>query len=181
MENEVKTNEPKTNWFKTHKKQCIIGVVAVVAIVAVVVVVLMMMNSNSPEKVMETYVKAMSSGNSDELVKITDLKGAAAWGKCNHDPEKFLDEYNKISDDEAKGYEKEVKSALDAATSLFTTLGSKFTMETSNIEKPEQLANNIYKVKAKVKIKVSIFGINHEQDVDLSIAVYNGKFIGECK
>ena len=49
------------------------------------------------------------------------------------------------------------------------------------MEKPEQLANNIYKVKANVKVKVAIFGINQEQNIDVSIAVYNGKFIGECK
>lgn len=179
MENENQNQaEVKTNWFKTHKTQCIIGAVVVVAIVAAVVI-FMMMNTGNPEKTMEAYLKAMSSGDSEELLKITDLKGAAAWEKCNGKPEKFEEEYNKISDENAKKYEEQLKSVFSSATSLLKSLGTSYTMETESIEKPVELGKNLYRVNAKVKIKMSIFGINQEQEKDESIVVYNGKFIGE--
>lgn len=54
-------------------------------------------------------------------------------------------------------------------------------MSINNIEKPEELAKNLYKVNANVKMKVSVFGVNQEQDQDMSLIVYNGRFVGEAR
>ena len=171
------STETKQNWFKAHLVVCIISIVVVIA--AVVGIVLLVNNNGgqSPEKVIETYVAAMQEGNVDKIMSMTDVKGACAWAKCGRDASKFEEEYNKISDEDAKSYESTTKSGLEAAIGMLKAFGG-VEMSINSIEKPEELAKNLYKVKANVKMKVSVFGVNQEQEQDIMLAVYNGRFIG---
>lgn len=183
MSEETKTTEStetKQNWFKSHMTLCIIC--AVVVIAAVVAVVLLVNNNGgqSPEEVVKTYVAAMQEGNTDKIMDMTDIKGAYAWYECGGDAEKFEEEYNKISDSEINSYKDTFKSGIDSAMGMLKAFGG-VEMSINSIEKPEELAKGLYKVNANVKMKVSVFGTNQEQDQDLSLAVYNGKYIGEAK
>lgn len=173
MENE----EKKENWFKKNWKVCAIAAVVVIAIAAVVVV-LLMNQKPSPEKVMEAYVNAMAEGNVDEMMKVTDLKGAYAWEKCDQDPSKFAEEYKNAANIDMSSFEGELKSSLESSLGMIKSFGG-VEITINNIEQPEKLADNLYGVKANVKMKMTIFGMEQEQDQDMSIATYNGKFIGE--
>lgn len=173
MENE----EKKENWFKKNWKVCAIAAVVVVAIAAIVVVILMN-QKDSPEKVMESYVKAMGDANVDEMVKITDLKGAYAWEKCGKDPSKFAEEYKNAASVDMGAYEGEFKNSLESGLAMLKSFGG-IQITINKIEQPEKLADNLFAVKANVKMKMSFLGKEQEQDQDMSIAVYNGKFIGE--
>lgn len=170
-------NETKQNWLKANAKVCIIGVVAVLAIVAVVVV-LMMNQKDSPEKVIESYISAMQNGDVDAMMEIMDLKGAVAWESCGKDPEKFMEEYNKISDDDVKAYESEFRSTMESSMQMLQNFGG-LELSINKIETPEKLANDLYAVTANVKMKVTVLGMEQNQEEDMSIAVYNGKYIGE--
>ena len=174
------TTEKKTNWFKSHMAVCIISAVVVIAAVVAIVLLVGNKGGQSPEDVVRTYVAAMQEGNTDKIMNITDVKGACAWAKCGQDASKFEDEYNKISDEDAKSYEKTARTGLDTAMGLLKTFGG-VEMSINNIEKPEEMAKNLFKVKATVKMKVSVFGVDQEQDQEMSLVVYNGRFIGEAK
>ena len=174
------TTETKTNWFKSHMTVCIVSAVVVIAAVVALVLILGNKGGQSPEEVVKTYVAAMQEGNSDKIMKVTDVKGVCAWEKCGRNAAKFEETYNGISDDEAKKYESTAKSGIDAAMGLLKSFGG-VEMSINNIEKPEELAKNLYKVKANVKMKVSVFGVDQEQDQDMSLVVYNGRYIGEAK
>ena len=178
MEENSTNTETKQNWFKTHMAVCIVAVVAIVAVV-VAIVLLTGKGGQSPEKVMETYIEAMKEGNVDKIMNITDLKGVYAWSKCGRDASKFEETYNSISDDDVKNYESTARSGLDAAIGMLKSFGS-LEMSINNMDKPVELAKNLYKIKANVKMKVSVFGVNQEQDQDIILAVYNGKYIGEA-
>jgi TPP-dependent indolepyruvate ferredoxin oxidoreductase alpha subunit len=132
------------------------------------------------EQVVKTYVEAMQEGNADKLMNITDVKGACAWTKCGRNASKFEETYNSISDEDAKAYEKTAKTGLDTAMGLLKSLGG-VQISLNNIEKPEEMAKNLFKVKATMKMKVSVFGVDQEQDQDISLVVYNGRYIGEAK
>ncbi|MBO4293785.1 MAG: hypothetical protein J5881_05315 [Clostridia bacterium] len=174
------TTETKTSWFKSHMTVCIISAVVVIAVVVALVFILGNNGGKSPEEVVKTYVAAMQEGNSDKIMSITDVKGVCAWEKCGRDASKFEETYKSISDDEAKKYESTAKSGLDTAMGLLKSFGG-VEMSINNIEKPEELATNLFKVNANVKMKVSVFGIEQEQDQNMSLVVYNGRFIGEAK
>ncbi|MBO6232996.1 MAG: hypothetical protein J6N78_02915 [Clostridia bacterium] len=178
--NNTASTEKKSNWFKAHMAVCIISVVVVIA--AVVAIVLLVNNNGgkSPEDVMKTYVEAMQEGNVDKLMGVMDLKGAYAWSKCGRNANKLEEVYKSVSDDDVKKYESTAKSGLESAMKLLKTFGS-VQISIAEMEKPEELAKDLYKVKAKVNIKVSVFGVEQEQKQDMSIAVYNGRYIGEAK
>ena len=133
----------------------------------------------TPEKVMETYVQAMQEGNVDKVMEMTDLKGAYAWAMCGRDPQKFEEQYNKISDDEINSYRDQIKSGLDAAIGMLKSFGS-LEMKINKMEPAQEIGKGLYKIKANVKMKVSVFGVEQEQDQDIVLAVYNGKYIGEA-
>ena len=175
---EENSTETKQNWFKSHMAVCIVAVVAVAAVV-VAIVLLTGKGGKSPEDVMKTYVDAMKEGNVDKIMSITDVKGVYAWAKCGRDASKFEETYNGISNDEVKGYEETARSGLDAAIGMLKSFGD-LEMSINNMDKPVELAKNLYKIKANVKMKVSVFGVNQEQDQDIVLAVYNGKYIGEA-
>lgn len=179
-QNTTNTTEVKQNWFKSHMPVCIIAGVVVIAAVVVVVFLLMNNGGQSPEKVVETYVQAMQEGNVDKLMNITDLKGAYAWYKCGKKAEKFEETYNKISDNDIKSYEKTFKSGLNTAFGMLKSFGG-VQISINNMGKPEEISKGLYKIKANIKMKVSVLGTEQEQDQDLSLAVYNGKFIGDAK
>lgn len=160
---------------KNNSKVWIIGAVALVAVIAVVLV-FMMNNGNNPKKVMETYIQSMSNGDIDSLMKVVDVKGVLAWENCGKNPEKFLEEYNKISDTEVKDSEEKVKTALKSGSQILKSVGD-LEMKVNKVEEPEKIGENIYRVKANVHIKVTAFGLSNEQDRDFKIVVYNGKFI----
>lgn len=170
------TTEKKTNWFKSHMAVCIISAVVVIAAVVAIVLLVGNKGGQSPEDVVKTYVEAMQEGNADKLMNITDVKGACAWTKCGRNASKFEETYNSISDEDAKAYEKIFKTTIEATLKL-----AKIEMSIKNIEKPEEIAKNLFKVKASVKTKFSVFGIEQEQDQDISLVVYNGRYIGEAK
>ena len=107
-------------------------------------------------------------------------KGACAWEKCSKDASKFEEEYKKISDDDAKSYESTIKSSLEKGMNLLKSFGG-VELTVNKAEKPEEMAKNLYKIKANVKMKVSVFGVEQEQDQDISLVVYNGRYIGEAK
>ena len=100
MENETKQiTEEEQSWFKSRLSIFIICAV-VIAVAAVGVYIMVSNQGDSPEKVAEKYVAAMSEGSSDMLMEITDVKGTYAWEKCDKDTNKFLEEYKKISDED---------------------------------------------------------------------------------
>ena len=158
---------------------CIISVVVVIA--AVVAIVLLVNNNGgkSPEDVMKTYLEALQEGNTDKLVNIIDSKGAYAWVKCNGKAEKFEEAYNSISDSEVDAFDGMFKLGLK--TTLTATKGAQVEITINKIEKPEELAKGLYKVKANIRVKGSAFGISQDKNRDISIVVYNGKYIGEAK
>lgn len=170
-------NENKENWLKKNWKVCVIALVAVVAIAAVVVFIIMNQKP-SPEKVMESYINAMASGNVDDMMKITDLKGAYAWEQCGKDPAKFEEEYKKVAGLDTSSYEEQIKSTLESGIQMLQSFGG-LKMTVNSMGTPEKLADNLYAVKANVKMKITVLGMDQEQDQDMSIAIYNGKFIGE--
>lgn len=178
--NNTASTEKKSNWFKAHMAVCIISVVVVIA--AVVAIVLLVNNNGgkSPEDVMKTYVEAMQEGNVDKLMEVVDVKGFYAWMKCGQKAEKFEETYNSISDEEAKKYESTAKSGLEAGFKILKAFG-KFEMSINNIEKPEELAKELYKVKANLKVKASVFGVEQDNNQEKSIMVYKGRYIGEAK
>ena len=171
------TTETKQNWFKAHMTVCIIS--AVVVIAAVVAIVIIVNRTLTPEDVVKTYVAAMNEGKIDKIMNIADFKGACAWAKCKNDASKFEEEYKKCSDDDAKTYEQITKSTLETAMKIVKNIG-KLEMSINNIETPEELAKDLYKVKASVKMKVSVFGVNQEQDQDIALIVYKGKYVCEA-
>lgn len=174
------TTEKKTNWFKSHMAVCIISAVVVIAAVVAIVLLVGNKGGQSPEDVVKTYVEAMQEGNADKLMNITDVKGACAWTKCGRNVSKFEETYNSISDEDAKSYEKTAKTGLETAMGLLKSFGG-VQISLNNIEKPEEMAKNLFKVKATMKMKVSVFGVDQEQDQDISLVVYNGRYIGEAK
>ena len=50
-------------------------------------------------------------------------------------------------------------------------------MNITKIEEPENLGNNLFRVKAIVHIKATVWGTTNEVDKEFKIIVYNGKFI----
>ena len=172
------TTETKTNWFKSHMTVCIISAIVVIAAVVAIVLLVGNKGGQSPEDVVKTYVAAMQEGDADKIMNITDVKGT--WSKCGGDASKFEETYNSISDEDAKSYESTAKSGISTAMGLLKSFGG-VEMSINNIEKPEELAKNLYKVNANVKMKVSVFGVNQEQDQDMSLIVYNGRFVGEAR
>lgn len=174
------TTETKTNWFKSHMTVCIISAIVVIAAVVAIVLLVGNKGGQSPEEVVKTYVAAMQEGDTDKIMNITDVKGVYAWSKCGGDASKFEETYKSISDEDAKSYESTAKSGISTAMGLLKSFGG-VEMSINNIEKPEELAKNLYKVKANVKMKVSVFGVNQEQDQDMSLMVYNGRFVGEAR
>lgn len=182
MSEETKTTEStevKQNWFKSHKTACIIIAVALVAAIVAVVLVFTLNKGQSPEKIVETYVEAMNEGNVDKIMDMTDIKGAYAWYTCGRDASKFEEEYNKISDAEINSYKDTFKSGLESAIGMLKAFGG-VEMKINSMEKPEEVAKGLYTIKANTKMKVSVFGMDQEQDQDLVLAVYNGKYIGEA-
>lgn len=175
MENE--NTEVKENWFKKNGKVCIIALVAILAIVAVVVV-LLMNQKDSPEKVMESYINAMASGDVDAMMKITDLKGYYAWEQCDKDASKFAEEYKKATNEDTSSYEEDIKSTLESGMQMLQAFGG-LEMTINSIETPEKLADDLYKVKANIKMKITVLGMDQEQDQDMAIVTYNGKYVGE--
>ncbi len=178
-ENSKNTTQTKQNWFKSHMTVCIIAVIIVIAAVVGIVLLTNNKGGQSPEKVVETYVQAMQDGNVDKIMEMTDIKGAYAWEQCGRDASKFQEEYNKISDSDAQTYKDTLKSGLDAAIGMLKAFGG-VQMSINNMEKPEELAKDLYKIKANAKMKVSVFGVDQEQDQDLILVVYNGRYIGEA-
>ena len=174
------TTEKKTNWFKSHMAVCIISAVVVIAAVVAIVLLVGNKGGQSPEDVVKTYVEAMQEGNSDKIMNVADIKGLYAWAKCGGDTSKFVEYYNKISDDEAKSYEKTAKTVFDTAMGFSKSFGG-IQMSINNIEKPEELDKNLYKVRANVKVKASVFGVAQEQHQDITLVVYNGKLVGQAK
>ncbi len=179
MEKEY-TAQPKQNWFKAHMKVCIISAVVVIAAIVLIVLILNNIGSKSPEDVMKTYVEAMQEGNVDKIMKITDTKGVLAWENCGENASEFEEEYKNISDEEAKEYEKKTKDDFEIGMNFFKTLGGKVEITINNIETPEELAKDLYKVKASIEINSSVFGVDQEQEKkDITLVVYKGKYIGE--
>lgn len=174
------TAEKKQNWFKAHMAVCIVSVIVVIAAVVAIVLLVNNKGPQSPEKVMETYVEAMKEGNVDKLMNIMDIKGACAWAKCGRNPEKLEEAYNSISDEDAKKYETTARTGLETAMKLLSAFGN-VEMSINKMETPKELGKNLYSVKANVNIKVSVFGVEQEQTQDMSVVVYNGKYIGEAK
>ena len=172
------TTDGNQNWFKSHIAVCAISVIVVIAAVVGIILLVNNKGGQSPEKVMETYVSAMQEGNVDKIMGITDIKGVYAWAKCNRDASKFEEEYKNTSDEEVKSYESTAKSGLEAAIGMLKTFGN-IEMTINNMDKPEELAKNLYKIKANVNMKVTVFGVEQKQDQDIVLAVYNGKYIGE--
>lgn len=161
---------------KTNSNVWIIGAIALVAVIAVVLVFMINNGANNPKKVMETYINSMSSGDIDSLMKVVDIKGVVAWENAGKKAEKFLEEYNKISDQDVKDNEEKVKNALKAGSEILKAVGD-LEMKVNKVEEPEKIAENMYRVRANVHIKVTAFGLSNEQDRDFKIIVYNGKFI----
>ncbi|MBR3002655.1 MAG: hypothetical protein IKF38_03710 [Clostridia bacterium] len=179
MENENNqtntTAEKKQGWVKQHLALCVIILVILVA-AGVGAYFLFANQGASPEEVATKYVEAMSEGNTDKLLEITDLKGAYAWEKCENDINKFKEEYKNAPEDEINSYKDKMKSSIDTAMGMLKTFGGvKITLK--NVEKPESLGNGIYKVKANMQMEA--FGQSQEQE--LKLVVYNGKYIGETK
>lgn len=174
------TTETKTNWFKSHMTVCIISAIVVIAAVVAIVLLVGNKGGQSPEDVVKTYVAAMQEGDADKIMNITDVKGACAWTKCGGDAEKFEETYNSISDADAKTFESTAKSGISTAMGLLKSFGG-VEMSINNIEKPEELAKSLYKVKANVKTKASVFGLNQEQEQDIELIVYNGKFVARAR
>ena len=175
--NETKTTtestEKKQGWLKSHLALCIICVVIIAAVVVGVYFV-MQNQADTPEKVAEKYVTAMKEGNSDQIMQITDIKGAYAWDKCGKDASKFIEEYNKTSDDAVNSYKDELKSSLDSAMAMLKAFGG-VNISLKNVETPVELSKGLYKVKANMEMEA--FGM--KQDKGTSLLVYNGKYIGE--
>lgn len=179
MENETNntnttntTEEKKQNWFKQHIALCII--IAVVIVVAAVGVCFLFSNKGlTPEEVATKYVEAMSEGSSDKIMELTDLKGAYAWEKCDNQADKFIEEYNKISDADVDSYKDEMKKSLDTAMAMLKAFGG-VQISLKDVEKPEELGKGLYKVKTNMKMEA--FG--NEQDRANILVVYNGKYVG---
>lgn len=170
--NSTEQKTPKTNWFKSHLSLCIILVIIIAAVVAGAYFLLN--KGDSPEQVAEKYVNAMSEGSSDKILEITDLKGAYAWEKCGKDADKFLEQYKNSPDFDVNSYKDTLKKSLDQAMAMLKTFGD-IKISLQGVEKPEEIAKGLYKVKAKIKMEA--FGQETEQTAIL--AVYNGKYIGE--
>lgn len=167
------TTETKPNFFKAHLG--IIITCVVIALVAVAAIFIFMNNkSGSPEDIFKTYVEAMKEGSSDKIMDMTDVKGALAWSSCGRKPEKFIDEYNSITNEKADEYKETAKNSLDSAMSIIKAFGG-VEINLKNIETPVDLGNNLYKVKGNITMKV----LGMEQDQTITLVTYNGKYIGE--
>lgn len=134
---------------------------------------------NNPEEVVKNYIEAMQEADTDKMVNMTDIKGAYAWKQCDGNVSEFDEEYKKISKNEEKKIEEKVRASIEYDNSFIKNFGG-VEMSIENIEKPEKLAKNLYKVKVSVKMKISVLGKIQEQDQDMTLVVYNGKYIGEA-
>lgn len=177
MENETNqtntTANKKQGWFKQHLTLCII--IAVIIVAAVVGAYFIFANQGlSPEDVAKKYVEAMSEGSSDKLMEITDLKGAYAWEECDNKIDKFIEKYQNTSDSDVNSYKDEMKKSLDTAMAMLKAFGG-VQISLKDVEKPENLGNGLYKVKANMQMEA--FG--QTQDQGVTLLVYNGKYIGE--
>ena len=132
------------------------------------------MNGGDPKAIFNTYVEAMKEGNADKMMNVTDVKGALAWNNCGRDANKFIDAYNSISNEEADSYKETAKSSLDSAMSIIKAFGG-VEINLKNVEEPEELGNNLKKVKGNITMKV----LGMEQDQTITLVTYNGKYIGE--
>ena len=169
------TADKKENWFKTHLPLVIACVVLVVAL-GVGLFFLLGNKADTPEKIAEKYVEAMSEGNSDKLMNIMDIKGAYAWKKCNGNTDKFVEEYNKVADVDVNSYKDEIKKSLDAAMGMLKAFGG-VSIKMKNVETPQELSKGLYKVTANMEMEA--FG--QKQDQATTLIVYNGKYVGEAK
>lgn len=167
------TTETKSNFFKSHAS-IIITCVIILAVAVAAVLIFMNNKGETPEKIFETYVEAMKEGSSDKIMDITDVKGALAWNNCGRDATKFIDAYNSVTNEEADKYKETAKSSLDSAMSIIKAFGG-VEINLKNIESPVDLGNNLYKVKGNITMKV----LGMEQDQEITLVTYNGKYIGE--
>ena len=167
------TTETKPNFFKTHGIAILVCVL-VIALAVGAFFIFKNVSGGNPKDVFNAYVEAMKEGNSDKIMNVTDVKGALAWNNCGRDKDKFIDAYNSISNEEADSYKDTTKSSLDSAMSIIKAFGG-VEINLKNIEEPESLGNNLYKVKGNVTMKV----LGMEQDQSISLVTYNGKYIGE--
>lgn len=178
MEEEKKeTKTTETTKTETKKGNTVLyAVIAVVVIAAIVagIYFLVVNNSGNAEEVAKKYVEAMNEGSADKIIEITDEKAALAWKNCDGDVEKFEEELNKVNEEDANSYKDELKNSLDQAMAMLKAFGG-VTLELNKVEKPEDMGKGIYKVTANVKM--SVFG--QEQDQDINLATYKGKYIGE--
>lgn len=169
------TAEKKEKGFKKYLPLVIVCVLLVVAL-GVGLWFLLGNKADTPEKIAEKYVNAMSEGNADKLMDIMDIKGAYAWKQCNGNTDKFVEEYNKVNDSDVNSYKDEIKKSLDSAMGMLKAFGG-VSIKLKNVETPEELTKGLYKVTANMEMEA--FG--QKQDQGTSLIVYNGKYIGEAK
>lgn len=167
------TTETKPSFFKKHGLAIFISLV-VIALAVAAVVLFMNMKGGNPEDVFKTYVEARKEGKSDKLMDITDFKGVIAWSKSDNNSTKFIEKYNSIKNEDVDSYKDKIKETYDSALSILNNFGG-FEVVLKNIEKPEDLGNDIYKVKGQITLKV----LGMEQDQTITLITYRGKFIGE--
>lgn len=168
------TETTKTETKKGNTVLCAVIAIVVIAAIVAGVYFLVVNKSGNPEEVAKKYVEAMNEGSADKIIEITDAKAALAWKNCDGDIEKFEEELNKVNDEDANSYKDELKNSLDQAMAMLKAFGG-VTLELNNVEKPVDMGKGIYKVTANVKM--AVFGQEQEQDINL--ATYNGKYIGE--
>ena len=166
--------EKEKNEDVLKKALIIIGIAVILGIIIAVVIITL--QSNSGETTFKEYVEATFTGKTDKMMELTDLKAILAWKNCGREPSKFKEEYDKIQDKEAEDYKEKYREKLISSYKSYnSTFGGNMEINVTKVEKPENLGNDLEKYKGKIQIKM----FNIENETDMTMIIYNGKYVVE--
>ncbi len=155
------------------------SILAVISVVTIAVVSIFILKSvyDPPEIAAENYIKIIDAKDVSKIMNMIDAKAGVAFEKCEQDATKFEEEYKKVTDEEANKYAETRRLKYEETMKNIKTLNDDYKVTFKNTEQPEQIANNLYKVKTNYNI--STMGMDLDMSIDL--VIYKGKVVCEYK
>lgn len=169
------------SWIKSHLVVSIAGLVGVIA----VIIAAFLLISSGPKSAVKDFCKAFAKMDGKKVVKTMDLIGTGVWS--NYDDEDFDKDDYKDFIKEYKDAKKEVKlseakdEAIEGMDKIFDLMEDEvksFSIKVKKFKDVEKLGKNLYKVEAKVDVKIKDKDGDKEEKSDtMNFIVYKNKII----
>lgn len=144
---------------KSKIKKYLPYVVGALAIVGVIMLLISVF-TGGPKKAVKKYISAFNKRNASKIVEITDFKGSEAWNYyydvndfSEDDYEEFIEAYKDIDSEDEKDAKKDAKEDYEDGFDEIDDDYKSYKMKIEKFKSVEEIAKDLYVVKAKISIK----------------------------